>query len=296
METDVPSVFRHGGRWYMLYTLVAQEEGTHETMLAESDDLLSWRPLGKILPTGDAGWDQKVSVGTVALQDPAWGGSYELEKHEGRYWLSYLGDAVRNRKGAGAIGLAWTDDPSKPAPWTRPPGNPVLHPGQPGVRAFESRSLVKGYILHDESRTLGVPFVMFYEGEDKGNQGREIAMAVSPDLHHWERFGLGPVFMHGGGISGRAQVVRRGDLWVMFYFGGFWKPKAFDTFACSYDLAHWTFWTGPHLVEPSEPYDHIYAHKPWVVKHEGVVYHFYCAVGTQGRGVALATSKDFRKK
>ena len=44
---------------------------------------------------------------------------------------------------------------------------------------------------------------------------------------------------------------------------------------------------------PSEPWDKTYAHKPWVIKHNGVVYHFYCAVGDQGRVIALATSKTF---
>ena len=44
-------------------------------------------------------------------------------------------------------------------------------------------------------------------------------------------------------------------------------------------------------VEPSKPWDQKYAHKPWLIKHDGVVYHFYCAVGDQGRVIALATSK-----
>ena len=87
---------------------------------------------------------------------------------------------------------------------------------------------------------------------------------------------------------------RVGDLWVMFYFGAGWKPKAFDTFAVSRDLVNWTKWDGPHLVEPSEPWDETYAHKPWVLKHDGVVYHYYCAVGKEGRVIALATSKDLR--
>lgn len=26
---------------------------------------------------------------------------------------------------------------------------------------------------------------------------------------------------------------------VIFYFGAGWQPKAFDTFACSFDLEHW---------------------------------------------------------
>ena len=72
------------------------------------------------------------------------------------------------------------------------------------------------------------------------------------------------------------------------------RSGAFDTFACFYDLKHWTKWEGKLLIEPSEPYDATYAHKPWVIKHNGVVYHFYCAVGNKGRGIALATSTKMR--
>ena len=101
--------------------------------------------------------------------------------------------------------------------------------------------------------------------------------------------------MSGKGISGDPQIVRMGDIWVMHYFGAFWKPKAFDTFAASRDLVHWTRWDGPHLIEPSEPWDAEYAHKPWLLKHKGVVYHFYCAVGNQGRAIALATSRPMKE-
>ena len=81
----------------------------------------------------------------------------------------------------------------------------------------------------------------------------------------------------------------------MFYFGFLWKEgyAAFDTFACSHDLVHWTKWQGAPLISSSEPYDKTFAHKPWLLKHDGVVYHFYCAVGKEGRLIALATSKDF---
>ena len=88
----------------------------------------------------------------------------------------------------------------------------------------------------------------------------------------------------------KAQVVKIGDVWVMFYFGAGWCDGAVDRFACSYDLIHWTKWDGPDLIAPSESWDNAYAHKPWVIKVDGVVYHFYCAVGDQGRVIALATS------
>ena len=134
---------------------------------------------------------------------------------------------------------------------------------------------------------------MFYNGK---SDCERTGMAVSKDMKTWLRYGKEPVIDNGRGISGDPQIVRVGDVWVMFYFGAFWKPKAFDTFACSYDLVHWTKWTGPHLIEPSEPWDQDYAHKPWMVKHDGVVYHFYCAVGNQGRVIALATSKDLKPR
>ena len=136
---------------------------------------------------------------------------------------------------------------------------------------------------------------MFYN--DKIKSGYEkIGMAVSEDMIHWNRYGSGPVIANGEdkhhGISSDPQIVKIGDLWVMFYFGAFWKPKIFDTFACSYDLVHWTKWKGPNLVEPSEPWDRLAAHKPWIIKHYGVVYHFYHAKGDQGQVIGLATSKD----
>ena len=52
----------------------------------------------------------------------------------------------------------------------------------------------------------------------------------------------------------------------------------------------------PHLQQSSEPWDQTFAHKPWIVKHDGVVYHFYCAVGDQGRVIGLATSKELKAK
>jgi hypothetical protein len=131
---------------------------------------------------------------------------------------------------------------------------------------------------------------MFYNAKTVSGYER-IGMAVSSNMVTWQRFGREPVIDNGQGISGDPQVVRMENVWVMFYFGAFWRPGAFDTFACSRDLAHWTKWNGPDLVAPSEPWDKTYAHKPWLLKHNGVVYHFYCAVGDLGRVIALATSR-----
>lgn len=291
-KVDCPSVFRHGRMWYMIYIIF--DGSGYETALAESPDLLKWKPLGRILRFRKGTWDALQAAGYIALQDHTWGGSYALQTYDEKYWLSYIGGALEGYETDPlAIGMAWTTDPTKPVEWNRLK-EPVLSRDQPDVREFEALTQYKSNIIYEKDKTLGYPFVMFYNG--KKNHGYErIGMAVSRDMRNWRRYGTEPIIDNGKGISGDPQITRMGDVWVMFYFGCGWRPKAFDIFACSYDLVHWTKWDGPNLVEPSESWDDTYAHKPWFIKHDDVVYHFYCAVGDQGRVIALATSKDLRK-
>jgi predicted GH43/DUF377 family glycosyl hydrolase len=291
---DSPCVFAYAGRWYMAY--VCMNEVGYETHLAASEDLLQWQPLGAILPFAEGGWDQWQASGGFALGDTCWGGSNELERYNGSYWMSYLGGALQGYETDPlAIGLATATDPTLAIPWQRYRANPVLTRDQPDVRDFERVTLYRSNIIRDSELTLGAPFVMFYNGK-RASGFEEIGMALSHDMLHWQRHGAGPVVSHHDperqGISGDPQVVKIGELWVMFYFGAYWKPGAFDTFACSRNLTDWTRWQGAHLVSSSEPYDNRYAHKPWLIKHKGVVYHYYCAVGESGRCIALATSRE----
>lgn len=295
---DCANVFRHGDKWYMIYVAFKNKIG-YETRLAESSDLLNWKPLGTVLAFAAKGWDQWQADGSIALIDPTWGGSCELQQFDGKYWMSYFGGSKQGYETDPlSIGMAWTTTPDKPIAWQRFDGNPVLTPGDADARPFEQKTMYKSFVLWDKAASLGHPFVMYYNGKEggAGKWTERIGMAVSDDMVHWKRYGAEPVIDNGKGISGDPQIVRMGDLWVMFYFGAFWKPKAFDTFACSRDLVHWTKWTGPDLIAPSEPWDKTFAHKPWMLKHDGVVYHFYCAVGDEGRTIALATSKDLKPK
>jgi predicted GH43/DUF377 family glycosyl hydrolase len=295
---DCPSVFRSGDRWYMMYVAITNKVG-YQTFLASSDDLLHWTKLGIILPFSTNGWDAWQADGGIALADYRWDGTHQLEKFDNKFWLSYIGGAKQGYETDPlSIGIAWTSDAAAPTMWHRVEQNPVLSPKQPDVRSFEQKTLYKSQIIRDQSESLGWPFVMFYNGKFK-NGFERIGMAVSRDMVNWSRYGTNPVVANGeaktNGMSGDPQIVKIGDTWVMFYFGAGWQPKAFDTFACSYDLVHWTKWSGPDLIQPSEPFDHTYAHKPWVLKHQGVVYHFYCAVGDEGRVIAVATSVDLKR-
>jgi len=301
-KVDCPTVFRHGDRWYMVYVQLENEPQGYTTQLAASDDLLHWQTRDTILPRGDGdAWDKANAAGGIALVDTQWGGEGTLGTHEGRYWMSYLGGASPGYETPPlCISMASTLDPTSVTEWEKLPA-PILRPDDKDSRPFETGTLFKSFIFRDATATFGAPFVMYYNARPpRGDE--TIGMAVSQDLRTWRRHGDSPVVVNPrppelthGVISGDPQIVRMGDLWVMFYFGAFWKPKAFDTFAASRDLVHWTRWDGPHLIEPSEPWDDEFAHKPWVLKHDGVVYHFYCAVGNQGRAIALATSRPMKE-
>ncbi|WP_197525531.1 hypothetical protein [Pseudobythopirellula maris] len=295
---DCPNVFRHNGRWWMLFVSTKDHKG-YETELAVSDDLLHWEKLGKVLSFREQGWDRWQADGSIALYDTEWGGSASIGTHDGKYWMSYFGgDKPGYETDPLSIGMAWTDDPTEAEEWTRYEENPVLAPTDPEARPFERATLYKSHIIRDETESLGAPLVMFYNGKQEGKWIERIGVAVSDDMKSWRRYGDAPVIDNLKGISGDPQIIRMGDLWVMVYFGAGWKPGigAFDTFACSHDLVDWTRWDGPNLIEPSEPWDKTFAHKPWMLKYDGVVYHFYCGVGEAGRTIALATSKDLSEE
>lgn len=301
--TDSPTVFRYGNKWRMTY-IVYDGQG-YETWLAESDNLLDWKTVGRIMSFTNGTWDANQKAGYPALQRYEWGGSYELEKYDGKYWMSYLGGADKGYEaGALGIGIAYTSQLVPAVEWTRVP-QPVLVPTDSNARWYDNRSLFKSTVIHDQTGSVGYPFVMFYNAINQTAGGRylqaeRISMAVSSDMIHWKRYGEEPVIDHYYGISGDAFITKMNDLWVMFYFGAAWKPGAFERFACSYDLKNWTDWNGQDLVASSESYDKTYAHKPCVVKYNGVVYHYYCAVsrtpdGEEERCIAVATSVDMGK-
>ncbi len=285
---DSPTVFRYDDQWYMSYIVF---DGTgYETWLAKSSNLLDWEELGKLLSFTKDTWDANQKAGYLALVDTEWGAGNEVHRHAGTYWMSYLGGATAGYEaGTLGVGMAKSENLVLAEEWERIT-SPVLLPGDSSARWFETDKIYKSHVIRDEDQLTGYRFVMYYNAKGDTAAYESIGMAGSEDMVNWTRIGEEPVITRGEGICGDAQVVKIDDLYVMFYFGAFWKPGAFERFACSYDLLHWTDWEGEDLVAPSEPYDAVYAHKPWVIRWEGITYHFYNAVGNQGRVIALATS------
>jgi predicted GH43/DUF377 family glycosyl hydrolase len=305
-KLDCPTVFRKGNTWYMTYVIF--DGRGYETWLAQSADLLHWQTQGRLMSfsTDTTLWDANQKAGYMALQDPAWGGSYQWQSYNKKYWMSYFGgNATGYEAGLLSLGMAYTPkDPSMPHEWQRLP-KPILTSKDTDVRWWENKKQFKSSVIWDKQKTTGYPFVMYYNANGdtaldnkKTRWFERIGIAVSNDMVHWKRFQTGPVMHHPVGITGDAVIQKMGKLWVMFYFGAFWEDRkgAFNRFAVSYDLVHWTDWKGDNLIESSEPYDERFAHKSFVVKHNGVVYHFYCAVNKKDqRGIAVATSKDLGK-
>ena len=325
-KIDCPTVFRVGDKWLMTYVVYNGKDGTdgrgYETWLAESDDLLHWTTLGRVLSYKDDGWDMNQRGGFPALIDWTWDGSYELGEYKGKHWMTYIGghgtgyEAVREPLN---IGLAWTKgDVTKAHEW-QSSDKPLLSINDKDVQWWEKLVQYKSTIYEVKNEKGKVNnllppeirkyrFVMFYNagGINPANQlkAERIGIALSNDMKKWKRYDGNPVFANevGGIITGDAQIVcidspltsHPSPLYVMFYFKAYdpsRKYNAFNTFAVSRDLIHWQTWDGEDLIIPSKPYDEMFAHKSYVVKHDGVVYHFYCAVNNdQQRGIAVATS------
>lgn len=314
-QIDCPMVYREGGKWYMTYVVYNGKDGTdgrgYETWLATSDDLLQWKTLGRLLYYVDKGWDMNQRAGYPALIDWTWNGSYEMAKYKGRHWMSYFGgegtgyEAIRKPLN---MGMASTKgDITQAHPWETSP-SPVLSINDKSAQWWEKLTHYKSTVYWDKNKTLGKPFVMFYNagGINPTNQlkAERIGIALSSNMTSWRRLPLrtakrktgNPVFFHEapGIITGDAQIVKFPHYYVMFYFSAYnpeRKYNAYNTFAVSRDLVNWQDWEGADLVYPSKPYDDMFAHKSYVLKHQGVVYHFYCAVNHAGqRGIAVATS------
>lgn len=306
-KIDCPMVFRHGGKWMMTYVVYNGSDGLdgrgYETWLAESDNLLQWRTLGRVLSYADSGWDCNQRAGYPSLIDWTWGGSYEIAPYKGKYWMSYFGGTGTGYEAVRAplnTGIACTaGDPSVPHNWTTF-DKPAMSFDEPKAQWWERLTHYKSTVYEDKDKTLGHRFLMFYNAggvnPDTKMKAERIGLALSNNMRTWKRYAGNPVFSHeaSGIITGDAQIVKMGDIYVMFYFSAY-NPlrtyNAYNTFAVSRNLVDWQDWSGDDLIYPTKSYDEMFAHKSYVVKWQGVVYHFYCAVNNPGqRGIALATS------
>jgi predicted GH43/DUF377 family glycosyl hydrolase len=292
LAIDCPNVFRHDDRWHMMY--IGFDGSGYRTGLAVSDNLLDWERVGVILDWGEAGdCDAYGAAGTWLLRDPDLCGPQTLRQFEGRYWMFYGSyDQPGYEAGYGALCAATSEDLLH---WEKVSPRPLLsaHDGEDWEKGTLYKSCV---VLGDDGL-----FYHFYnaKNENAGPWTEETGFATSRDLLHWTRCPGNPVLRLGPDGAWDSKfcsdpwICRFEGLWVMFYFG-FDSGHAQDGVAFSEDLLHWTKWPEP-ILRVGEPgsLDSRHAHKPGVIWHEGVLYHFYCAVRDTDdyRCITVATSE-----
>ena len=280
LGVDCPVPFTHNGNVYMLH--VGFDGRGYQTALcvAEDENLLKWRQLKVILPRGATGaWDEAGRAGTTVLCDSELFGKREIKKINGKYWLmyhSYPGSGYE--VGPAEMGLAWCED-NELLDWhclEKP-----VYSWRDGDE-WEKGGLYKCHIIENDSK-----YYMFYNAKDvtDGKWYEQTGGAVSDDLIHWQRFPNNPVVPVTESawdckFASDPVVVRDGEknMFVMYYFG-YDYAHAQDGIAFSDDLIHWEKHAEPIMSygRPGE-IDSTYAHKPGIIYHNGMLYHFYCAV------------------
>ena len=293
--TDSPIVFKRDGKYYMSFISIDDKcETGYLTHIAESRDLLHWDVLGEILKEHTE-WDNAQSGGYAQLQDNSFGGSNELLKVDGEYLFAYIGGNLEGYETDPlSMGIATADDFLNFEGYKKYP-KPILSGSDADAREGETLTVYKADIFYDGKKTLGYPYVNAYNAKDS-TQRESIFLAVSDDCINWKRYGdqaIIPVTECADSvrINGDPQIIMMDGYYVMLYFvydsalGG-----AYNTFAVSEDLIHWTKWDGEPLIKPEYEWENVHAHKQWVIKENGVVYHYYCAVNEKERFIALATS------
>ncbi|MCI1936114.1 MAG: cadherin-like beta sandwich domain-containing protein [Bifidobacteriaceae bacterium] len=311
--TDQMNVFKiPGDNDYVYTTYVGKDinrktDGTdntgYSTGLARSKDMVTWEKLGKILsPDKDF---YSASTAGYLVKNHTWGDLPTPHlTADGKYALTVLstnehGYEQGDKRGGVAFSPSnsFFNEDGSVAEFTMY-DKPILD----GSASYESGTIWAVKTIWDEENQRYVAFYNASHGPEVMNQ------AYSTDLIHWTREANNPVLQTvtqpngeqwGQLYNGDADVVKIGDYWVMFYFtdtpvkiGNKIKPNnVIDSFAVSKDMVHWTK-SDYKLTAKNSTFAKSYAHKPAVVKKNGVVYHYYNAVSNQDRNMALSTSVD----
>ncbi len=298
-SVDCPFVFRAKGEFYMLY--VGFDGAGYQTGLAVSRDLVRWRKLGCIVPRDPASPVARHSVAlNWILREASFDSPGELKKVRGRYVGVYqVYPGAGYEVGPGRIGLCWSDDFRR---WEL--GEICLRP-EDGAD-WERGGLYKPCLIE-----VSGTYYLFYNAKTQnlpksegGGWREQTGVATSTDLKTWKRYEGNPILRNGGPGSPDERfasdpcVVLDGKRWLLFYFGLDKKGKARDLLATGDGPFQMTK-SDRILIDVGPPgtVDSTYAHKPSVVMHRGILYHFYCAVSgrhpNEVRGISVARSRPW---
>lgn len=302
-SVDDPIVFRANGEFNMLY--IGFDGTGYQTGLATSPDLLKWTRKALVGPRDPASKYTKYNLALSSiLRDKNLHGTGEAIKVGGRYlgaWHAYPNAGYE--EGAAVIGLAWSHDLLR---WELT--EPILFP-QEGA-SWEHGGLYRPDLLLDNGA-----YYLYYNAKtdplpksEGGGWHEQSGVATSRDLKIWTRYPENPILPVGNKevnardarFASNPYVVKNGPEFAMYYFGfGYQRPgRACEMLAVGKDLFHFT--KVPDILidtGPSGTIDETFAHKPCIIFHDGILYHFYCAVSgkwpNEIREVAVARSKPW---
>ena len=320
LTVDDPIVFRADRQFYMLY--IGYDGTGYQTGLAVSPDLVRWTREALVGSRDPQSTYTKYNLAISSiLRDKNLHGTGEALKVNGRYiaaWNAY--PSAGYEEGAAVIGLATSPDllhweltdpiltPQEGAPWER------------GGLYRPDLLLDRGtYYLYYNAKTDALP------KSAGGGWHEQTGVATSKDLKQWTRAPLNPLLSNGprgtatwpdsnplshqmpqikdardSRFASNPYVVKNGHQFAMFYFGfGYQRPgRACEMLALGDDPLHFTK-VPEILIDTGVPgsIDETFAHKPSVIYHDGMLYHFYCAVSgkypNETRGIAVARSKPW---
>lgn len=308
LSVDCPLPFKHQGQTYMIRIGYNGERYQTALSRATNDSLIEWEDIAVVLAKGEKGaWDQVGRAGCSIISNESLFGDHEIEKIDGKYWMfyhAYPGEGYET--GPAEVGVAWTEDENL-LDW-HCCDKPIF--SWKDGEDWEKGGLYKCWVIRK-----GSDFYMFYNAKNvtEGHWHEQIGCAVSNDMFHWKRVKGNPIIRVDEGrwnsIFASDPVVFYDEQrckWIMFFYG-FDGRHAVDGIAESSDLIHWEKHSDPLLVYGDEgSIDEIHAHKPGILFHNNMLYHFYCACrhtiteeekakfGGEYRCISVARSAEWR--
>jgi len=318
-SVDDPIVFYANGAFQMLY--IGWDGIGYQTGLATSQDLVHWTRIALVAPRDTASKYTRYNLALSSiLRDKNLRSRGDAIKVNGRYvgaWNAY--PSAGYEEGAAVIGLATSSDLLH---WQLT--DPILIP-QDGA-SWEHGGLYRPDLMLDRGT-----YYLYYNAKtdplpkrEGGGWREQTGVATSIDFKTWSRCSGNPILKNGprGGstypagtpvppgqpladardsrFASNPFVVQNGCDFAMFYFGfGYQRPgRACEMLALGADP--FTFIKVPEiLIDAGAPgsIDETFAHKPSVITHQGILYHFYCAVSGkyphEKRGIAVARAKPW---
>ena len=292
--TDVPTVFQlpNDRKWYM--TFIGFDSIGYQSFVAESEDLIHWSNMRLAMGYGPEGsFDYGgVVLGAFLYENYDIKSPRILKNHKGKYYSLY---GAYPRQGGyelrpGYEGVAASEDGLT---WLRAKDEPILSVFQPDCGTWEKDCIYQPWLVEHKGQ-----YFNFYNAANGGIE--QIGLAFSKNILNWNRYEHNPVLPTGAETSYNQKFSSDGkvfwdkDHWTMFFFG-VGRGGAHIMTAFSRDLYNWTVDPDPIYKSGGNPsgLDKKYAHKislVWNPKNE-TYYMFYTAVGNQGRGIGLITSK-----